>query len=77
MPSSPLPSGLVAKLNIVGPDGALVQKGQPIPSKWAIEFRRSLFESGGSCPPAQLPPNDDPVAAVERAAAVKKGSRTG
>lgn len=32
----------------IGPDGALVGPGQPIPDSWPAEVRQSLYDSGGA-----------------------------
>lgn len=42
---------LIAKVNVVGPDGQLVLAGEPIPDEWRVadpEFIEHLQASGGA-----------------------------
>lgn len=39
---------LRAKLNVVGPSGELIRKGNEIPEDWDEEFRQSLLKGGAA-----------------------------
>lgn len=38
----------IAKTNIVGPAGELVERDKPLPSDWDPEYVQSLVDSGGA-----------------------------